>query len=274
MKIIAFYKCWSGEEFLIPSILSIYKHVYKIVLLTSNVSWIGGKDNPSIEQIEKFKQEFDHERKIFHLEYDEPNQLKHCDYAYQWIKERWGNKIDFVQLIDSDEIWDDNNYKKAIECLRNNPKYLAYRTDMYTYIKSPYYRIEPPEPLKPVCFIKPNLKDMGNEPRGCALKPFFHMNGVYIHHYVFVRNHFNKVLEKLIQSHVSEKQPYEDMSKWIPQVWNNLPNIPESWTRHRGGFHPAIGYGRNWKNLKKITDNEIPQIIHHPQCEYIKNFGR
>ena len=273
MKIVAFYKVWSGEEFLIPSLLSIYKHVYKIVLLTSDISWIGGNGNPAIEQIEKFKQEFDTEKKIFHINHDEPNQLKHCMYGYNWIKERWGDKIDWVQLIDSDELWDDTNYTKAIQHLERNPNHNAYRTHMYTYVKSVNFRIEPPEPLKPVCFIKPNLKDMGMEPRGCAIKPF-DMIDCTCHHYVFVRGHFNKVLEKLVQSHVSEKQPYESMDKWIVNVWNTLPNVPESWTRNRGGFHPAIGFGRNWKSIKIIGENEMPEILNDARCKYVKRFGK
>lgn len=256
MKIIALYKCWSGEEWLEPSVKSILPFVEKIVLLTSDVSWIGGKGNPSLPVIEQILKQYPD--KVIHINYDEPNQLKHCMYGFRYIKNNF--KCDYIQLIDSDEVWDELEYQKAIEFLKMNPDHKSYRTQMYTYIKSPFYRIDPPEPLKPVCFINPNiLNDMGCEPRGCGIKPFATMKNVWCHHFVFVRTHFNKVLEKLIQSHVSEKQPYERMDKWIPEVWNKLPD------RNRGmfpnGYHPAIGFGHNWKEIKVITKKELPEVL-------------
>lgn len=272
MKICALYKCFSGEEWLKPSVLSILRHVDKIVLLTSDVSWIGGNGNPSLEAIDEIIKLHGGNGKIIHINHDEPNQLKHCMYGYNYIKQHFPDH-EWVQLIDSDELWDDENYIKAKDFLRKNPDFPAYRTQMYTYIKSPLFRIDPPEPLKPVCFIKNGLHDMGNEPRGCTIKPFTTMTDVYYHHMVFVRMHFNKVLEKLIQSHVSEKQPYESMDKWIVEVWNKLPHVPPSWTNQRGGFHPAIGFGRNWKNIKIINKSELPRCLHNSQMPIARKFG-
>lgn len=269
MKIVALIKTWSGQEWLKACIDSIYPHVYKIVLLTSDISWIGGRDNPSIPVIEDIEQHNDPDQKIIHINHDEPNQMKHCMYAYSYIKNSLD--CDYVQLIDSDELWSNADYKKAIEFLTANPDYNAYRTNMYTYVKSALYRVDPPEPLKPVCFIKPNLPDMGMEPRGCAIKPFIMMPDVWCHHFVFVRAHFNHVLEKLIQSHVSEKQPYESMDRWIPEVWNKLPNYNKS--MFPNGAHPAIGFGAHWKRLKQIEIKELPECLFSKYKE-VFNWGR
>lgn len=272
MKITALIKVWSGEEWLKACIASIYNHVYKIVIITSDVSWIGGKDNPSIPIIKEMAYCHDPEGKIIHINYNTSNQMEHCQYAYEYIKKELP-ETDYIQLIDSDELWDDNNYKKAIQFIKDNPGFDAYRTQMYTYIKRPYYRIDPIEPLKPVCFISTNRPDMGMEPRGCAIKPFKEMPDVYCHHFVFVRYHFNRVLEKLVQSHVSEKQPYEDMSKWIPEVWNKLPDVTASWTQKRGGFHPAIGFGKNWKSIKTVLLEELPEVLHNQRFPEILKYG-
>lgn len=265
MKIIALYKVWSGEEWLEASVESIEPFVKKIIILTSDVSWIGGKENPSLPIVQKIAEKYID--KVVHLRHDEPNQIKHCMVGYEYIKKKF--QCDYVQLIDSDELWDKINYEKAINFLKKHPDFDAYRTQMYTYIKSPFYRIEPPEPLKPVCFIKPNLPDMGIEPRGCGIHPFIAMPNVWWHHFVFVRYHFNKVLEKLIQSHVSEKQSYESMDKWIPEVWNKLPDWNKQIFPH--GFHPAIGFGTNWKSIKKVELKDLPSVLQG--YDYILRYG-
>lgn len=269
MKIIALIKTWTGEEWLKACVESIYSHVDKIVLLTSNISWIGGQGNPSLPVIEKMLKCYDLEKKLIHIEYDEPNQMKHCMFGYRYIQNNLN--CDYVQLIDSDELWDIENYQKAIRILTENPGHKAYRTQMYTYIKSPFYRIDPPESLKPVCFIKSDLDDMGLEPRGCGIHPFITMDNVWCHHFVFVRYHFNKVLEKLIQSHVSEKQPYEDMSKWIPEVWNKIPNYNKS--VFPNGMHPAIGFGHQWPAIRQIAYSELPEVLHNKRYPEILKYG-
>lgn len=272
MKIVALIKTWSGEEWLKASVLSILKHVDKVVLLTSDVSWIGHRGNPSIPMIEEIMKLHNQNNKIIHINYDEPNQLKHCQYGYEWIKKNFPD-TDYIFLGDSDEIWDDQNMITFKNYVLHNPQYDAYRVNIYTYIKSPLFRIDPVEPLKPVSMISTRIPNMGTEARACTIKPFVCIPDVYYHHYVFVRMHFNHVLEKLVQSHTSEKQPYEDMSQWIPNVWNTIPNVPKSWTEKRGGFHPAIGFGRNWKSIKVINKNEVPRILHNSNMPIAKKFG-
>lgn len=272
MKIIALMKTWSGQEWLKACVESIYNYCEKIVLLTSNISWIGAKDNPSIPIIKEIQECHDINKKVIHINHDEPDQLKHCMYGYKYIQDNLA--CDYIQLIDNDELWDKQNYEKAIYYLKKEPGYKAYRTQMYTYIKSPFYRIDPIEALKPVCFIKPDLKDMGLEPRGCAIKPFYTMQDVYCHHFVMVRQYPNNVFEKLIQSHITEKQPYERLDKWIPIVWNNIPNVPTSWTQQRGGFHMAIGYGKNWKGIKQVNLADLPEVLHNRRYPEILQFGR
>jgi len=267
MRIVAFLKVWSGEEWIHACVESILPFVEKVVILTSDVSWIGGHGNPSLEKIAELKSWYPD--RIIHLEHNEPNQLKHCDFAYQWIRENL--ECDYIQLIDSDELWDKAEYEKAIKFLEENPGHKAYRTQMYTYIKSPYFRIDPPEALKPVCFIRPDLEDMGAEPRGCGILPFVTMEDVWCHHFVFVRYHFNKVLEKLVQSHVSEKQPYEEMQIWIPEIWNKLPNYNEE--LYPKGFHPAIGFGRNWKSIKVMSLSELPEVLQQKKYRSILSYG-
>jgi len=264
MKIVALYKVWSGEEWLKPSVESIIDHVEKVVLLYSNVSWIGGTGNPSMGVIKDLTNKYP--GKVIALRKDESNQLKHCEYGFQYIKSNI--PCDYVQLIDSDEVWDNKEYEKAKEFLIKKPGYHTYRTQMYTYIKKATYRVDPLEGLKPVCFVDSKIPTLGNQPRACNL-PTTTMPDVYCHHFVFVRTTFNQVLEKLVQSHVSEKQLYQQMDKWIPEVWNKLPNYNR--IMFRDGLHPAIGFGASWRNLKVISAKELPTILE--RYKYIYDFG-
>ena len=256
MKIIALYKVWSGEEWLEPSVLSILPYVHKIVLLTSNISWIGGKNNPSLPIISNLIAKY--RNQILHINHDEIDQIKHCQYGYDYI--RRNIPCDYIQLIDSDEVFSKKDFEIIIDFLSKNTKHNIIKINMFTYIKSPFYRIDPIEPLKPICFINAKkIIDLGKSSRACSLRPIFTIPDAYFHHFVFVRHSFNKVLEKLIQSHISENQLYYNMNKWIPEVWNKLPDYNRE--MFPTGFHPAIGFCSNWKNIRKITLDELPVIL-------------
>jgi len=254
MKIVALYKCWSGQEWLQPSIASIYPYVEAIVILTSGVSWIGARDNPSIPEIERIMKECDPDKKIHHVQHDEPNQLVHCEVGYEYIKQAFKD-IDWVQLIDSDEVWDRHNIEKAmgwLESNRNTPGN-AIRVRTYTYVKSPFYRVEPPEAIEPVCWIRANLPNMGMEPRGCAINPRVTIPDVWMHHFAWVRYHVNEVMVKIIQSHTSEKQPMHDIPYWIVEKWNKLP--------HAHDFHIAVGFAHHYKSIKQIGREDLPEVL-------------
>lgn len=264
MKIIAFFKVWDGHEWLSASIKSIYNYVDKILLLTSNISWIGQLDNPSIPEINRIKKDEDTENKIIHINHDESNQMKHCNYGYKWLEENHPD-CDYYMLMDSDEIFHDNEIKKAKEFLINNPDHKAYRCHVRTFLKSPFYMVWPPEPLCPTIYVKANQKNYGFEPRGCGIKPFIVIENSYYCHYTWVRDHVNSVFIKIIQSHVSEKQPMHDIDTWITTIWNNLP---------RGkNLHIARGFAHNWLQIKQIPRSELPECIQggHP---VVKKYDR
>src|SRR4030067_152050 len=282
MKIVALCKTFGGEEWIQPMVASIYPYVEKIVFVNSEISWVGRKGNTCKREIngmatgriltkrqgqylqvkstmplDKNKDKIDINDKIISLNFDTIDQLEQCTYG-----------CDFVMLIDTDEVWDSKDLENAIQFLKENLNYQAYRSSVYTYIKSPYWRVSPIEPLKPVCFIKSNLNDLGNNARCCGLPSIVMKTDkgeIPYHHYVYVRNHFNTVLEKIITSHVSEQALYEDMAEWIPNVWNKLPNI-------NGGFHPAIGYKKNWFNLEVIGKDKLPKILREKSFPIMEKF--
>lgn len=258
MNIVALYKTFRGEEFLEASIRSIYDRVHKIVLVNSEISWTGRKGNTCKEVIKKF---VDTENKLISIDCDTSNQLEQCDIGFQYIKYHFD--CDFVMLIDTDEVWDNKNLDSAIKCLEDDPRHdVVYRVGIYTYIKSPYYRVTPIEPLKPVVFVSTKRNYLGSSQRCHGLESVTMQTkdklSIFYHHFVYVRKDFNTVLEKIISSHVSENREYQDMSEWIPQVWNRLPRLQGKW---KDGFHPAIGFQGHWSKLEKVELKSLPEVF-------------
>jgi hypothetical protein len=207
------------------------------------------------------------EPKIIELECNTMDQLEQCMFGYNYIKEHF--KPDFVQLIDADELWDEENWEKAINHLKKYPDAKTYRTHLYQYIKSPYYRIEPAFDLRPVCFIRPDLETLGDTARCCTLQVATDtMKGVWYHHFSHVRLSFNRVLEKIMTSHISEHCEYQDMSAWIPGVWNMLPD----WNKqeYKDGFHPNFAFRGNWSGIRAIEDKDLPEVLRGSEYPIMK----
>jgi hypothetical protein len=266
-SIVALVKTFRGEEFIRAMTLSIYPHVDKIVFVNSALSWTGGKGNTCYEEISKMMKEDGLKDKIISMECTTTDQLQQCDYGYQWIKKNL--EADYVMLIDTDEVWDNENMIRAKAFIEMNPSHLSYRSHIYTYIKSPLYRLDPIEELEPVVFVNTKLPNLGISFRSCDI-PFVRIPDVIFHHYVHVRKNFNTVLEKIVTSHSSESEQYQDMSEWIPQVWNKLPQVEGTW---REGFHPNVKYKGNWKGIREISRKEMPAVLLDNYFPILEQFG-
>jgi hypothetical protein len=220
----------------------------------------------------------DPDNKIVSLDFDTIDQFEQCWHGYKWVQDN--TDATHVMWLDTDEVWDSHDLEVAIEHIKLAPDYDCYKTNLYTYIKSPLFRVTPHEPLEPVSFVRADLPDLGEHARCCD--PKFHERTkllrdtgdenkrLFYHHYVYVREDFNTILEKIVTSHVSEHRFYQDMSKWIPEVWNRLPDIEGVW---EGGFHPAIGFRVNWEDLEEIKIAQMPKILRENNFPILAQFG-
>jgi len=264
MNIVALCKTFRGEEWLKPMFDSIAPFVSKVVFVNSEVSWTGIRGNTCIAEINKLMGDPAKAQKIVSLTKTTTDQDEQCTFGYEYIRQHF--PCDYVLLIDTDEIWDNTNFNKALEFLKANPNHNVYRCRLHAYVKSPYYRVVPPDPLCPVVFIKPTISKLGLPARCCSLTPYVIMQDVYYHHYVHVRKSFNLVLEKIISSHNSENDQYADMAEWVPNVWNKLPNVEN--------IHPALGRAHLWKSIKIITEAELPEVLQDPTLAIANQFRR
>jgi hypothetical protein len=269
LKIVAMCKTFAGSEFLAPMLLSIYPFIDRIVFINSSTSWIGGKGNTCIKEIDALKN-IDRYNKVISLDYDTTDQLAQCRYGFEFIKKNLN--ADYILLCDTDEVWDHSDLERALNFIHARPNHKVYRCQMKTYIKNPLYRLTNIEMCKPVVFVNARLSvdDMARDFR-CGDLPGIIIPGVFMHHFIHVRKDFNSVFEKIIASHASEGDTYQDMSRWITEVWNRLPDLTGEWKAK--GFHPNSRYPGSWKGIEVVSPDEWPSVLQNNSFPILEQFG-
>jgi FkbM family methyltransferase len=253
-KVIALYKTWRGEEFLEGSILSIYNHVNKIVFIHSEVSWCGEKGNTVKPWLNEWKKKNDPYDKIIDFTVNTTSQDEQYKVGFGIIKRNFDP--DFVLIIDTDEVWDDENLTKLLDRAKNDKEHSGFFVSMHTYIKSPYYRITPKEPCMPLVLY--NLRNGGFcSARGCGMpdndKKWY--GDIYMHHFTYVRESEDVLFKKIKNIYEAEKTFYDhiDLDEWKREKWDKLPSSTD--------IHTAKGYEHFWKGVKVITDKDLPVAL-------------
>jgi hypothetical protein len=159
-------------------------------------------------------------------------------------------------LIDSDEVWDDENWVKAMRYLNRDRGISAYRCYLKSYIKSPFYLIDDKrQGCKPHIFVRPDVEFKGV--RGCGITPNEIMYDVFAHHFTAVKYKEEDVFKKCITSTLGDGATLVDMEKWKREVWANIPNV--------SNFHYNRGSEHIWKGIIKVGIEDLPKSIHnHP----------
>lgn len=253
-KIFAIYKTFRGEEFALESLMSIYPYVSGVLFVHQDIGWDGRTGNTVRSVVEKA---YDPENKVFHLNLEgKHTQDEQYNAAIKWLNSpsNTGYKCDFdyLQLIDTDEVWDDENYQRVLEAI-NSGREENYRCRMYDYIKSPFYQIEPVSPLRSMCFVhrsfvKPNALNI----RGVLL-PGTNLDNVLFHHFCSVRKNVEEVWAKHAASCGIEREPIEDKQEWIERVWNKLPDAIN--------LLPLKNHNRQWRSVKAVSVDSLPPVL-------------
>jgi hypothetical protein len=252
MKIVALYKTFEGEEFVIPSIESIYNYVDKIVFINSNVSWNGKVGNTVFSVVEKYKKNYDKDNKIINIIGEWRTQPSQYEFGVKYIQNNF--KSDYIMLIDTDEIWTDNQLNECMNRLHNdNFKHDAFSCRMFTYIKSVFYRITPTEPCRPTIFVKSNIKTL-NGIRGNGVINKIHLDNIKFHHFCYVRKNIDTIKNKFKTSEIGDTNKSRDWNEWKVNVWDKLPNNVEN-------FHPTIGAEKCWNKIEIVKKEDLPNVI-------------
>lgn len=252
--IISLYKTFSGNEYVIPSIKSIYDYTDKIIMVHSDISWSGEKGNDVFPVVYEWAKDNDKEGKIVHIHGSWKTQEEQYNVGVNHIANNYDPT--WVQIIDTDEVWDEDSVQRLMFNLRHRYDLLEYsvlKCHMFTYIKEPTYRIDPPEPCKPVVAINWGKRYNLSGPRFNASTPAALLGDIVFHHYSFVRRTWEDVEKKIITSHIGDsecdfKVTHVDIPTWKKEKWDKLPNCTS--------FHPTRGAEHFWVGVKSVSRQE------------------
>ncbi len=254
MRVIGLCKTFSGSEFVKAAIKSVYPFLDKIVFINSDVSWTGEYGNTVKPVIEEWAKNNDTERKIVHFQCNVMSQDEQYQAGYAWAKSAFNP--DWIMIFDTDEVWDETGLNVAKRCLAECTEYNAIAANMHTYIKSPFYKVTPPEWCKPTVFIRPvHHSFLGI--RGNEVTPRIIPDDLYFHHFTYVRKTEKDVLKKIATTLVGDREGTPsnlvDMEKWIANKWNKLPKAKN--------FHTTKAYEKSWHKIEIIRECELPITV-------------
>jgi len=248
MRVISITKTHKGEEFAIASLESIYNYMYKIVYVHSNINWLGEKSaNTVAPLIEAWKKEHDRDNKIINLYLDTKSQEEQYGHGLQYIHMNF--HYDFKMFIDTDEVWENSMLIRALATLDPQGTANAYRCNMYSYIKSPFFRTQEFDTLCPVVFVKTGSGYQGV--RGCKTQPETMLPSVHFHHFCAVRKSLRDVLQKHKTSCGTESVAMVDSAEWVREKWNKLPTAMD--------LLPIKNHEHQWHAIKVVQLTELPE---------------
>lgn len=258
MKIVALYKTFDGEEWIAASLASIYDRVDSIVMVHSDVSWTGDHGNTVEPVARAWTEQHDAAGKVHHIHADRPTQEEQYAAGLKHIDQTW-RSTDLLMLVDADEVWDAGALTRAIDKIRRTRQgYVAFRTQMHSYLKSPLFRVKPAWGV-PVVFLKEPALVLESA-RAWQAEPHMLLGGVWFHHFTYVRQTAERVRQKILRSCVGDGDADEqvlDLDRWFREKWDELPAART--------LHPFAGQSEAWQGVEVIEKRWLPEAVRdHP----------
>lgn len=247
MKIAAIYKTFDGGEFVDASLASIYENVDSIVMVHSNTSWLGERGNTVRERALRWCNEHDDAGKVHHIDVELTNQEAQYAAGIEYLG-RHKIPCDVVMAIDADEVWEDRYIERARQQMTDNPS-IAYRSNMHTYLKNPFFRVDPPFG-EPTIFLR-DPRWLIKSPRGCHA-PSRVFDNVWMHHYTYVRETREAVERKLHQSCQADKNETV-VQDWMASVYDRLPEGKN--------LHGFVRWREVWNHVNKVWWCDLPPAM-------------
>lgn len=249
MKVIGLCKTFSCAEFMPAVMAGIYDELDAIVFVHSDRDWLG---NFGQNHVKYFTDSYpDPFGKIESLSVSSSNQDEQYDIGINHILKTHPD-ADWIFLFDTDEVWGSDELRHLKGIAAGLVVENAVSCSMHTYIKSPFYRIAPPEPLKP-CVMVRALPHLLRGVRGNRVRPVRVAGDVYFHHFSYVRERESDVFAKIKTSHAGDGVDYVDLDCWKSEKWDALP--------HATDFHTTCGCENYWKRVEVITEDDLPGAV-------------
>ncbi|WP_456325889.1 glycosyltransferase, partial [Desulfonauticus submarinus] len=246
IKIAAVYCVYDASRWLEYSVASIYKMVDKIYFLVSTRPWKGDFFE-NFSTLKRIKNLPDPNKKIVLIRKEWKTETEQRNAGLEILKEE---NFDYCFVIDDDEIYDEIELERAIKFITRHPEISCWHISWYTYWKNWQYRIDPPEPFKPVVFVKVGKARFAKNrlvqaERHALIPPQVCM----CHHMSYARTD-EEIKKKLSSfSHADEIR-----RNWFERVWKKWDKNPKLENLHP--THPEC-----YKRAIKVNYAELPPIL-------------
>ncbi len=246
MKISANFCVFNEEDYIHYSLEAIYPFVDKIVIAASDTSWRGNdfQIDRSLEIIRTFP---DVDRKIVLKLGNWKSATQHRNFLLSTSR---ALGMDYFWVIDSDEIYEKETVDKLKRAIAEYPEVINFYCAWWTYWRSFYYRIEPPETSTFVIGkIVPSFKivNVRQPSSGKTMRV-----DTFLHHYSYAKRP-ERVKQKL-RNIIGPGGP--PRAEWF-QKFDNWPK-----NKDIGDLHPF--WPGPWKKAIRITW-DVPTVLKdHP----------
>ena len=237
-----------GDEWMELALKNVEPYVYKILILKSIKTWndsnyVADDINPIVKRLSETS------NKYVYLERDWGNQWKQQDAAWSFIRNEYPEATHLF-FLDTDEIYEPAEAHRLVKYC-NAPRYFnkALRVNMYTYVKSVYYRVYPLEIYKPIAIIPiidyvrfSNIRDIEGAPKSVV--------DVYMHHFSLVMKN-----EKRLQMKFGRNcDGFNEVNNWYERIY-----IP--FNENSKNFHPIKGNESQWASVEVVKTEDLPKGV-------------
>lgn len=251
-RVVVMCRVYYGEEWLKIALKNVEPYVYKIFILKSSKPWtpIDGISKPidsKADDVTPILNELsNNSTKYIVIERDWGTLHNQLESFWTILKKDYP-EVTHMWIVDSDEIYTGPNAKKMVS-LCSNWKYYnkALRVNMYTYIKTIYYRVFPIEPYKPLAIIPIRDFVYFSEARNVEGVQKV-VTDVYMHHFSLVMKNEERLQMKFHRN--ADEQDEDD--NWYDMVYKNFSPSAKN-------FHIVKGQENTWASVEVLTSSDLP----------------
>ena len=254
-KVVVMCRVYYGEEWLKIALKNVEPYVYKIFILKSSKPWtpIDGISKPidsKADDVTPILNELsNNSTKYIVIERDWGTLHNQLESFWTILKKDYP-EVTHMWIVDSDEIYTGPNAKKMVS-LCSNWKYYnkALRVNMYTYIKTIYYRVFPIEPYKPLAIIPIRDFVYFSEARNVEGVQKV-VTDVYMHHFSLVMKD-DKRLQMKFRKGVDG---FEGVDNWYENIYMSL-------NENTKNFHTIKGNESQWASVEVVPPDKLPEGV-------------
>jgi predicted O-methyltransferase YrrM len=247
-KFISLFKGYRGGEWFRLSLESVQPYTDGCVVIFSDGPWVDSLTLP--ENCSQPLAEF----QAAHPDYPVVVRTKaftrhehQYDYGLSVIREEFGPDS-AVLIVDTDEVWDGPALRTLREIVEASPRMMNFRSRIFTYLKSPLYRVYPTEADSRVPVALQDARAEATTGRCTVAGPTHLIDSIGFHHFCYVRREFADIREKFQNTSSQEKTPSK--ATWLDTAWPELPNGTN--------LHMTPGYEQVWQSMRIVVPSMLP----------------